>query len=65
MVMIGRQLELSLSYYIAILVVVGLFVYQQKITIERERAQCLHAFLNNNWVGAALFLGIVVHYSLN
>jgi len=65
MVLIGGQLELSFSFYFAVIVVACLFVYQQKRIRNRERAQCLHAFLSNNWVGAALFFGIVVHYGLN
>ncbi|MDT8371978.1 MAG: 4-hydroxybenzoate octaprenyltransferase [Gammaproteobacteria bacterium] len=65
MILIGGQLELSFSFYFAVIVVACLFFYQQKLISNRERAQCLHAFLNNNWVGAALFFGIVVHYGLN
>jgi len=64
MLVIANQLELGLSFYLAVVITAGLFVYQQKMVVNRDRAQCLHAFLNNNWVGAALFLGIVVHYSL-
>jgi len=64
MLLIGSQLEMSLSYYVGIVVAAGLSVYQQKITKQKEAAQCMHAFLNNNWVGAALFIGIVIHYSM-
>jgi 4-hydroxybenzoate polyprenyltransferase len=46
------------------LIAAGLSVYQQKLTADREPAQCLQAFLNNNWVGAALFMGIILHYEL-
>jgi len=63
MLLVGSQLELSQSYYVGILVAAGLSVYQQKITKSKEPAQCMHAFLNNNWVGAVLFLGIVIHYA--
>lgn len=64
MLLVGSQLEMSLSYYVGILVAAGLSVYQQKITKKKEAAQCMHAFLNNNWVGAALFIGIVIHYAV-
>jgi len=63
MLLVGSQLELSQSYYLGILAAAGLSVYQQKITKSKEPAQCMHAFLNNNWVGAVLFLGIVIHYA--
>lgn len=64
MLLVGGQLELSLSYYLGISVAAGLSVYQQIMTKDREAAQCMHAFLNNNWVGAVLFLGIVIHYAM-
>lgn len=63
MILVGGQLELGLSYYAGICLAAGLSVYQHKITADREPAQCMHAFLNNNWVGAVLFLGIVIHYA--
>lgn len=65
MLLIGGQLDMSLSYYIGILFA-GLFsIYQHTITINKEPAQCLQAFLNNNWVGAVIFFGIVLHYVLS
>jgi len=63
MAMVGSQLELSFIYYIGVLVTLVLFVYQQHLVRDREPAQCLQAFLNNNWVGAVLFAGIVGHYA--
>ena len=62
MLMVGSQLELSFIYYIGVLVTLGLFLYQQHLVRDRQAAACLQAFLNNNWVGAALFAGIVMHY---
>ena len=46
-------------WYLAVAVVAGLFVHQLAISRTRERDACFRAFLNNNWVGMALFLGIV------
>lgn len=65
LVLIGDQLEISFIYYIGILMVAGLAIYQQKLVVNREPAQCLRAFLNNNWVGAALFIAIAIHYALD
>ncbi len=64
MILVGSQLEMTFSYYAGVFVAAGLSIYQQKMTKNREPAQCMHAFLNNNWVGAALFLGIVLHYAM-
>ena len=63
MLMVGSQLELSFVYYLGVLVTFGLFLYQQHLARDRQAAACLQAFLNNNWVGAALFASIVMHYA--
>ena len=39
-----------------------LFIYQQKLIANREREACFKAFLNNNYVGLVLFLGLAVSY---
>jgi len=64
MLLVGSQLEMSLSYYLGILAAAILSVYQQRITKDKQAAQCMHAFVNNNWVGAVLFIGIVIHYAI-
>lgn len=64
MALVGSRLEMSYVYYIGILIAAFLSIYQQKLVANRESARCLQAFLNNNWVGAALFTGVVAHYSL-
>ena len=63
MLMVGSQLELSFVYYLGVLVTFGLFLYQQHLARDRQAAACLQAFLNNNWVGAALFASIVMNYA--
>jgi 4-hydroxybenzoate polyprenyltransferase len=35
-------------------------VHQQKLIAQRERDPCFQAFLNNNYVGMVLFLGILL-----
>lgn len=65
MILIGGQLDMSLSYYIGIIFAALLSIYQQRMAKKKEAAQCLQAFLNNNWVGAVIFLGIVLHYALS
>lgn len=65
MALVGSELEMSYVYYIGILIAALLSIYQQRLVINREPARCLQAFLNNNWVGATLFIGVAIHYSLN
>jgi len=60
--LVGRQIELG-KWYFAGLAVAALFaVYQQYLIHSRERERCLRAFLNNAWLGAAVFSGIVLEY---
>ncbi len=51
-------------YYLGVLGSASCFFYQFYITRQRERANCFTAFLNNQWVGVFVFLGILLD-SLN
>ena len=62
MLIVGSKLELGGMYYLGLLVAGGLMVYQQKLIKDREPDQCLKAFQNNHWVGAAIFAGIFLHF---
>lgn len=62
MLLIGQQLQMSWIYYLALIVAAGLFVYQLYLSRHRDAKACLRAFLNNNWLGGSLFVGIVLHY---
>ncbi len=45
-------------------VAVGLSAYQQYLMRDREPAACFRAFLNNNYLGLILFLGLYLDYTL-
>ncbi|MBQ0212708.1 4-hydroxybenzoate octaprenyltransferase [Proteus vulgaris] len=59
---IGVLLNMKGIYYWSILLITALFIYQQKLIAERERAPCFQAFMNNNYVGFVLFAGILFSY---
>lgn len=67
LVLAGQSAGLGGYYYFGLLLVTGLLLYQQYLIRERKPSACFQAFLNNNWVGAAVFGGIVLEYlaSLN
>jgi len=64
LLIVGNKLQLGMYYYLGVMVAAGFGGYQQYLIWEREPAKCFKAFLNNNWVGAAVFVGIVLHYML-
>ena len=63
MLLVGHQLDLSWYYYLGLAGAVGLSVYQQYLIRGRAPGECFKAFLNNNWLGAVIFLGLLVHYA--
>jgi 4-hydroxybenzoate polyprenyltransferase len=62
MYLVGQQAELGWAYYLSLLVAAVLAVYQQWLISDRKPNPCFRAFLNNNWLGMAIFAGIVVDY---
>lgn len=60
--MVGRYQGMGMLYFAGLSSAVGLFVYQQYLIRHRERDPCFKAFLNNNWVGVAVFAGIALDY---
>lgn len=60
---IGKQLAMGIYYYLGLLFAALLAVYQQYLIKDRDASRCFKAFLNNNWFGAAVFLGISLHYA--
>jgi len=58
----GQQLELGSAYYLSLLSVCVLLAYQQYLIKDRLPDLCLKAFLNNNWVGAVIFVGVVLSH---
>ena len=62
MVAIGYLNGLNGVFYAAVVAAGGLFVYQQKLIANRDRDACFKAFLNNNYVGLVLFLGLAASY---
>jgi len=60
--MAAQRLQLGGFFYLGLAAAVLLMLYQQFLIRDREPGECFKAFLNNNWVGVALFAGVVLHY---
>jgi 4-hydroxybenzoate polyprenyltransferase len=61
--LLGFVLHFTIAFYFAVLLATILFCYQQYLIKDRIPAKCFQAFLNNNWVGLIIFVGIVVGQS--
>jgi 4-hydroxybenzoate polyprenyltransferase len=61
---VGMMLRLRWPHYAGLAVAAALMVYHYFLIRDRSRAGCFKAFRHNNWVGAAVFAGIVAHYAL-
>lgn len=59
---VGVRIAAHWGYYLALLLTGMLFCYQQYQTRRRQPKACFRAFLNNNYVGFIIFLGIFSHY---
>ncbi len=62
LVLVGLRLGFGLPWYLGLLGTLVLFVHQQWRIRYRERWPCFHAFLNNHWVGACVFVGLFLQY---
>jgi 4-hydroxybenzoate polyprenyltransferase len=64
MLLVAQRGHLHWPYFAGVGIAAGLFTWQQWLMRAREREACLRAFRNNNWVGLALWVGIVLSYAL-
>ena len=62
LVWLGVQLQFSWPWFAGVAVAAVLFVRQQYQVRNRDRDACFKAFLNNNWVGVAIWVGLLVGY---
>ena len=62
LVWVGLRLNLGWPFYAGLLSAVTLTVYHLWLIRARDPAACFRAFMHNTWLGAAIFVGIVVNY---
>jgi len=60
--LIGNLFDLGSIFYLSILASAMLFLRQQFLIRNKEPEACLRAFLENNYVGGILFLGIAINH---
>jgi len=59
----GRMAGLSWFYALGLGVALAVAAYHYLLIRDRSRAGCFKAFLHNNWLGAAVFSGVVLDYA--
>jgi 4-hydroxybenzoate polyprenyltransferase len=60
--LVGRMIHLGLWYDAGLLAGAAFFVYQLWLIRARDREACFRAFLNNNYFGMAVFVGMALEY---
>ncbi len=58
--LLGSKTAMAWPYYVSLLVAMGFAAYQQYLIREREPRKCFAAFLNNSWLGASIFIGVLL-----
>jgi len=64
MVVVGVIVGRSWAYYLSLAIALGLAAYHWHLIRNRERTRCFMAFLHNSWIGAVIFLGIVLDFAV-
>ncbi len=62
LILIGQMKALGGIYYLSLIVAALFSIYQQKLIFHREKSACFKAFLNNNWFGLVIFIGLLLNY---
>lgn len=64
LICLGLWLKLNLEYFLSLLLVLSLMLYQQYLIKDHKPQQCFRAFLNNNWIGLIIFIALVLAYNI-
>jgi 4-hydroxybenzoate polyprenyltransferase len=64
LLLVGYRFQLGAIFYLSLVVAACLFAYQQVLIEHRQRDKCFKAFMNNQWVGLVIFLGIALDYAV-
>lgn len=59
---VGWSLQLRWPYFAGLAIGAGIALYHYRLIRRREKTSCFRAFLHNNWLGAAVFAGVLASY---
>ena len=60
MAAIGIWVHFGAAYFVSLAVAAAIAAYHYRLIRDRTREGCFRAFMHNNWIGAAIFAGVVV-----
>ncbi len=60
----GLMAGSGIAYFLGLVLAEGISLHHYSLIRHRQRDDCFKAFLHNNWIGAAIFAGIVLDYGL-
>jgi 4-hydroxybenzoate polyprenyltransferase len=60
--LVGKIIRAGVWYDAGLISAALFFIYQLWLIRTRDRAACLQAFLNNNYVGMSVFIGLALEY---
>jgi len=62
---VGRMIRAGRWYNGGLVAAAAFFIYQLWLIRDRQKEGCFRAFLNNNYVGMAVFIGLWLEYQFN
>ncbi len=60
LIFLGQRASLATAYYFGVAIAAGLIGWEFRMARNRSRDGCFKAFLHNNWIGATVFVAIVL-----
>ena len=57
---VGHKLHLGWPYWVGLMAAAGIALYHYTLIKDRDTTKCFTAFMHNNWLGAAVFAGILL-----
>lgn len=62
LIYIGQLMGYGQYYYAGLIAAFLLMLWEYKLIQKRHKTDCFKAFLANNWIGLAIFIGLVFEY---
>ncbi len=65
LLLVGEVAKLGMWYQLSLLVAALFMLYEYTLIRDRDPQKCFQAFLNNHYIGASVFVGVMLSYTLD